>query len=238
MVANWAFSILQAFKPLPPTPSPINPPPNIPSPETQHRALSYTKQSVTCFYWARGGCQKSDVNCQKASCAHHPTAIVADRPSAFGHPSKPNSTVMQRWIMIIDNAVKLDCGVKTILPQGHAGSVIVTSQDSHASQMLGRDSQVVRVEEMSVDDARTLLLSAVSEDLRSASEELLSTTTQLVDTLDRLALAVDLAGARIGSDVDEGAKAHDAMQRYLADFQRHPDRLLPGRKYAEATEYD
>ncbi|KAK6431704.1 hypothetical protein LTR95_012133 [Oleoguttula sp. CCFEE 5521] len=130
-------------------------------------------------------------------------------------------SVMQRWLMIVDNADKLDWGVKTVLPQGQAGFVIVTSQDSHVSQMLGRGSQMVRVEEIRADEARTLLLNAVSEDLRSASEELLNTTTQLVDTLDRLALAVDLAGARIGSDVDEGAKAHDAMQRYLADFQHH-----------------
>ncbi|KAK6423769.1 hypothetical protein LTR95_016472, partial [Oleoguttula sp. CCFEE 5521] len=140
--------------------------------------------------------------------------------------------------MIIDNADKLDWGVKAILPHGQAGFVIVTSQDSHASQILGRGSQVVRVEEMSVDEARTLLLNAVSEDSRSASAELLSTTTDVVNTLDRLALAVDLAGARIASDVDEGAKAHDAMQRYLADFQHHQDRLLRSREYVEATEYD
>ncbi|KAK6441515.1 hypothetical protein LTR95_002256 [Oleoguttula sp. CCFEE 5521] len=122
-----------------------------------------------------------------------------------------SESVTQRWLMIVDNADKLDWGLQTILPQSQAGSVIVTSQDSHASQTLGCGSQVVRVEEMSADEARTLLLSAVSEDLQSASEELLSTTTKLANTLDRLALAVDLAGARIGSDVDEGAKAHDAM---------------------------
>ncbi|KAK6427935.1 hypothetical protein LTR95_015930 [Oleoguttula sp. CCFEE 5521] len=121
--------------------------------------------------------------------------------------------------MIIDNADKLVWGVKTIIPQGQAGSVIVTSQDSHVSQMLGRGSQVVRVEEMSEDEARTLLLNAVSEDSRSASDELLSITTQVVNTLDRLALAVDLAGARIGSNMDE-------------------DRLLRSREYIEATEYD
>nr|OQO30434.1 hypothetical protein B0A51_03064 [Rachicladosporium sp. CCFEE 5018] len=91
---------------------------------------------------------------------------------------------------------------------------------------------------MRVNEARTLLLNAVSVDLRSASKELLSTTTQLVDALDRLALAVDLAGACIASDVGGGAKAHDAMQRYLADFQHHQDRLLRSRAYAEATEYD
>ncbi|OQN96102.1 hypothetical protein B0A48_18348 [Cryoendolithus antarcticus] len=144
----------------------------------------------------------------------------------------------RKWMMIIDNADKLDWGVKTVLPQGQAGSVIVTSQDSHASQMLGRGSQVIRVEEMSADEARTLLLKVVSENSQSASEELLSTTTQIVNTLDRLALAVDLAGARIGSDVDEGAEVHDAMQCYLADFQRHKDRLLRSREYVEATGHD
>ncbi|OQO05467.1 hypothetical protein B0A48_09236 [Cryoendolithus antarcticus] len=98
--------------------------------------------------------------------------------------------------------------------------------------------EVVRVEEMSADKAQTLLLNAVSEDLQSAGDELPSITTQLVNTLDRLALTVDLAGARIGSDVDEGAQAHDAMQRYLTDVQHHRDRLLQSREYTEATEYD
>ncbi|KAK6430450.1 hypothetical protein LTR95_013393 [Oleoguttula sp. CCFEE 5521] len=44
----------------------------------------FTKNNVTCFYWARGGCKKSDVNCHYA---HFLTTIVADSPMAFGHIS-------------------------------------------------------------------------------------------------------------------------------------------------------
>ncbi|KAK5687748.1 hypothetical protein LTS10_001888 [Elasticomyces elasticus] len=56
--------------------------------------------------------------------------------------------------------------------------------------------------------------------------------------LDRLALAVDLAAVRISSDVDEGSSAQDAMQRYIADFQRYQDRLLRSEEYVEASQYD
>ncbi|KAK4899877.1 hypothetical protein LTR49_027554 [Elasticomyces elasticus] len=144
----------------------------------------------------------------------------------------------QRWMFVVDNADQLDWGVQRIVPAGEAGSVIVTSQDGHASQLLGRRSEVVKVEEMDPDEACSLLLKAIDEDRSSAGEELLALSTRIVDMLDRLALAVDLAAARIGSDVDDSHEAYGAMHRYLSDFQQHQERLLKSKEFIEASHYD
>ncbi|KAK3613407.1 hypothetical protein LTR56_027903 [Elasticomyces elasticus] len=141
-------------------------------------------------------------------------------------------------MFVVDNADQLDWGVQRIVPIGEAGSVIVTSQDGHASQLLGRRSEVVEVEEMNPDEACSLLLTAIDEDRSSASEELLALSTRIVDMLDRLALAFDMAAARSGSDVDGGNETHSAMHRYLTDFQRHQDKLLQSKEFVEAAHYD
>ncbi|KAK4902406.1 hypothetical protein LTR49_027070 [Elasticomyces elasticus] len=144
----------------------------------------------------------------------------------------------QRWMFVVDNADQLDWGVQRIVPAGEAGSVIVTSQDGHTSQLLGRRSEVVKVEEMNPDEACSLRLTAIDEDRSSASEELLALSTRIVDMLDRLALAVDLAAARIGSEVDDSDEAHGGMHRYLSDFQQHQERLLKSKELIEASHYD
>ncbi|KAK4893436.1 hypothetical protein LTR49_028489, partial [Elasticomyces elasticus] len=136
-------------------------------------------------------------------------------------------------MVVVDNADQLDWGVERLVPTGKAGSVIVTSQDGHVSQLLASRSGVVIVEEMKTDEACSLLLRAVDEDRSSASGELLTLSTRIVDMLDRLNLAVDLAAARIGSDVDNSDEVQGAMHRYLTDFQRHQDRLLQSREYVE-----
>ncbi|KAK4950146.1 hypothetical protein LTR10_011123 [Elasticomyces elasticus] len=127
----------------------------------------------------------------------------------------------QRWMSVVDNADQLDWGVQRIVPAGEAGSVIVTSQDGHASQLLGRRSEVVKVEKMKPDEACSLLLKAIDKDRSSVGEELLALSTRIVDMLDRVALAVDLAAARIGSEVDDRVEARCAMHRYLSDFLQH-----------------
>ncbi|KAK3616048.1 hypothetical protein LTR22_027199 [Elasticomyces elasticus] len=144
----------------------------------------------------------------------------------------------QRWMFVVDNADQLDWGVQRIVPAGEAGSVIVTSQDGHVSQLLGRRSELEMVEEMNPEEACSLLLKAVDEDGSSASEELPALSTRIVDMLDRLALAIDLAAARIGSDVDRGDEVRVAMHRYLTDFQRHQDKLLQSKEFNEASHYD
>ncbi|KAK3620987.1 hypothetical protein LTR56_023068 [Elasticomyces elasticus] len=75
-------------------------------------------------------------------------------------------------------------------------------------------------------------------DSGDARAKLLPVVMQIVDMLDGLALALDLAAARTGADVDNGDKAQDAMQRYNMDFHRYRDRLLRSKEYVKASRYD
>ena len=144
----------------------------------------------------------------------------------------------KRWLVVVDNADDLTWNLSCIIPEGQAGSVIVTSQDGQASQLLGWKNEVLKVDVMDEPEAISLLLSAVNEDLHSASNDLKAVATRIVMELDRLPLAVDLAGARIRSDVDDGEEVSDAMQQYLTDFQRHQDRLLQEKGFVQATSYN
>ncbi|KAK6442074.1 hypothetical protein LTR95_001693 [Oleoguttula sp. CCFEE 5521] len=71
----------------------------------------FTKVNVTCFYWARGGCKKSDVNCHYA---HFLTAIVADSPMAFGHGTGSKALGGKAGQMVIKDANDRDTELKEL----------------------------------------------------------------------------------------------------------------------------
>ncbi|KAK4894655.1 hypothetical protein LTR49_028360 [Elasticomyces elasticus] len=216
--------------------------------EQRHRLCANISETIADHatkVCVTGGCNQSATSLEFAQAIAKKLAPpIQNWPPKFASVHRLNSVLAslsattQRWMFVVDNADQLDWGVQRIVPAGEAGSVIATSQDGHASQLLGRRSELVMVEEMNPEEACSLLLKAVDEDGSSASEELPALSTRIVDTLDRLALAIDLAAARIGSNVDRGDEVRVAMHRYLTDFQRHQDKLLQSKEFNEASHYD
>jgi hypothetical protein len=49
---------------------------------------------------------------------------------------------------------------------------------------------------------------------------------EVTECLDRLALAMDLAGALVQADVENGHDLATALHQYIADYRRSKDRLL------------
>lgn len=119
---------------------------------------------------------------------------------------------------MVDNADDLSWSISDIIPYGRAGSVVVTSQDSQSSRLLGGRSETVKVEVMTKEEAISLFRTTLFNHGTGENTTLTLHSQQVVDRLDRLPLAIDLAGARISADVEDGEDVEDAVRQYLADF--------------------
>ena len=145
--------------------------------------------------------------------------------------------VEQKWLVVVDNADDLSWDISRVIPAGRAGSVIVTSQDSQASRLLGGIGDNVKVDVMEEDEAIDMLQSAVADDLRKDWGDVQTLAKQVVQLLDRLPLAIDLAGARIRAEVQDGQDVKAAICQYLTDFERHQNKLFQNEDLALSSSY-
>jgi hypothetical protein len=121
----------------------------------------------------------------------------------------------KRWLVVVDNADDLSWDVSGVVPKGKAGTVIVTSQDAQASRLLGGRTPTVRVDAMEPEEAVRLVSNYFDEPL-CREDGCLALVEEITECLDRLALAMDLAGARVRADVENGddlATAQAASRR-------------------------
>lgn len=142
----------------------------------------------------------------------------------------------KRWLAVVDNADDLSWDVSGIVPQGKAGTVIVTSQDAQASRLLGGRTPTVRVDAMEPEEAVRLMSNYFDEPLRRG-DGCLALVEEITECLDRLALAMDLAGARVQADVETGDDMATALRQYIADYRRSQDRLLRDEEFARVSSY-
>lgn len=93
-----------------------------------------------------------------------------------------------------------------------ARCVIITSQDSQASRLLGgKVGVVVVVDVMETEEAVAMLHSNMDENSAEVSDEMTTLSKQIVGLLDRLPLAVELDGTRIKAGIDDGEETMAAM---------------------------
>ena len=147
----------------------------------------------------------------------------------------------QQWLVVMDNADEADRGVRKIISRGSpvTGTVIVTSRDSQSSKLFNKESHKIEVAEMNLSEASSLLLRRTCDTTGQDQDELGHIAALIASQLGSLALAVDLAGARIVQDMEhDQANAATAMERYLGDFQRHQDELLRSNALEGLTPYE
>jgi len=128
----------------------------------------------------------------------------------------------EEWLVIVDNADDVSWGLKSVMPKGRRGSIVVTSRDKYSTLLVDRDCQQLEVSIMSEHEANALLLRHLKWSVESAPEKIRHGCDAVVRRLGHLALAVDLAGAYIGNDVNQ----ENALAHYIADYDKHQDELL------------
>jgi hypothetical protein len=105
----------------------------------------------------------------------------------------------EKWLVVIDNADDVSWNIEEVIPRGPRGNVIITSQHPQSKQLLrGQYERLLVPDRMEVGEAITLLLKHDGMDASLAPADMLKTASEIVERLDRLALAVDLAGVYIG----------------------------------------
>ena len=142
----------------------------------------------------------------------------------------------KRWLVVLDNADDLSWDVSAIVPKGKAGTVIVTSQDAQASRLLGGRTPTVKVDAMEPQEAVRLVSNYFDEPLWPR-DDCLALVEEITECLDRLALAMDLAGARVQVDVENGDDLATALRQYLTDYKRRQDELLQDEEFARTSTY-
>jgi tetratricopeptide (TPR) repeat protein len=65
----------------------------------------------------------------------------------------------------------------------------------------------------------------------------LALVEEITECLDRLALAIDLVGARVRADIENGDDIATALRQYIADYRRSQDRLLRDEEFAHVSIY-
>ena len=127
------------------------------------------------------------------------------------------------WLVIVDNADDLSLAVKDALPKGDRGSIIITSQDNWSHMLIQGGCERVDVGVMSPQEGTTLLLQRLDMNEEATTDAIRSLCAQVADELGHLPLAIDLAGAYIGNDLEP---PEIALKQYLEDFTAHRDELL------------
>ena len=136
-----------------------------------------------------------------------------------------NQAEHDKWLVIVDNADDLSWGVGSVIPRGKAGTVLVTSQDARALRLLGGCIQTVSVDAMQLEEAVCLMANCFDKSV-TRGDGYWDLVERVTESLDRLALAMDLAGARISMDTGTCGGLAAALRQYLDDYQHHQDRLL------------
>jgi hypothetical protein len=126
------------------------------------------------------------------------------------------------------------------------GTVIITSHDRYASRLLDGKCGIVNVDAMTNHESVSLLLNAIDVNFVVMGDDTKALLETTVECLDKLTLAIDLAGRRIynaararqgsgGSDGEESLKI--TLREYLNNLRLHRIELLKDIEFTRTTSY-
>jgi tetratricopeptide (TPR) repeat protein len=129
----------------------------------------------------------------------------------------------QRWLVVVDNADDVRWGVKSLIPQGVQGSIIITSQDSRSKELIDGSCEQVEVGTMESSESELLLLKHLGLHSDYISDQMRQDCVALINRLGFLAIALDLAGAFIGS---RNGPREQKPRQYIRTFDEYQDEIL------------
>ena len=138
-------------------------------------------------------------------------------------------SLKENYIMVFDNADVLSpAELEAYLPPGRRGNILISSRNSTMRNLTSPENSL-GVIEMEENDAIELLLKASCLD--PSSVEFQAEASKIVKELFCFPLAIDQAGAYIGSEVT-------AIGDYLAKYSEHQKTLLSHSDFTGASKYN
>lgn len=164
----------------------------------------------------------------------------------------------QPWLMILDGIDEMKSdgwSVMDVLRQrlGNdcTGSVVMTSRDWKASRQLGPETEVVKVNSMSEEQAKDLLWKRIAGDTASACTDRPERGLSMVaQYLELFPLAVDLAGSKVNEDMETlepdtdvrranlARPAESALTAHMRDLQSNFGSLMRTGKLVSTGQYE
>lgn len=71
----------------------------------------------------------------------------------------------REWLVIVDNADDVKSDLKHVIPRGLRGRLIITSRDEQSQKLVHGGCEQIRVDVMSTQEARNVLLQRLSRDI-------------------------------------------------------------------------
>ena len=138
-------------------------------------------------------------------------------------------SLKENYVMVFDNVDVLSPGeLEGYFPPGQRGNILITSRNSTMQCLTSRESSL-EVKEMEENEAILLLLKASC--LTASSIDLKAEASKIVKELYCLPLAVDQAGAFIGSGASN-------IGDYLDKYLHHQETLLSHSEFTGASKYN
>ena len=138
------------------------------------------------------------------------------------------------WLVVLDNVNDFDFGIKTVIPAGPYGRVIITSCDSKATMLVDGGSESVQVSVLEQHQSRAILFNHLKWDAVTVSNAKLQNCDDVAEKLGHFALAVDLAGAYISNESNKDA----TLREYPKIFDQHQDDLLQNNAFQGLRPHD
>lgn len=138
-----------------------------------------------------------------------------------------------KWLVVVDSVDEPSCDVDALIPERDNGTVILCGRVIQTSQLLGRQTVMVKVDSMKADEASTLFLEEVGG-LMLQDMACRPLVEKIVKRLNRNARAIELAAAYVQVSILNGKSPTAALRGYLSDYQRVHRRLFLDQDFADA----
>lgn len=129
----------------------------------------------------------------------------------------------QKWLVVIDNADDVRWGIKNSIPRGLRGTIIITSQDSRAKELIDGPCEAIEVNTMNDAEAESVILKSLELRPDSITDQVLQSCGPLIERLGGLPIALGLASAVIRN---YNMRPTEALDNYIQIFDEFRDEIL------------
>ncbi|KAJ7050795.1 hypothetical protein C8F01DRAFT_1222273 [Mycena amicta] len=134
------------------------------------------------------------------------------------------------WLLLFDNADKVDLDLGAYLPKCTHGNILITSRNPQLWTHTGPDKKIIEISNLVIDDAVTLLL-------KCAGLEIDNHKTQAAAVVKEL-YCFPLAIIQAGAFISKSSSLHQNISKFIPLYQENRDGLLSKKPEQSQGDYN